>query len=798
MFELRHKRQSLTLGFLLVIATVGVYWPVVHHEFVNLDDFDYVTQNPPVSSGLTWAGVGWAFQSNHSGNWHPLTWVSHMLDAQVYGLNAGGHHFTNVLFHAANVFLLFLLLNRMTGAVWQSGIVAALFAFHPLHVESVAWVAERKDVLSAFFFMLTLSAYTSYVGATREAAIPRTASGRRFWYLTALLLFALGLMAKPMLVTLPCVLLLLDFWPFRRVASEQPARFLRSLGPLAVEKIPFFVLSLASSIVTVWAQRAGQAVVSFDALPFGARLINAFCSYLGYLQKLFWPADLSVFYPHLGQPPLSQLVLAGLLMGILSVLALRNARRAPFLLMGWLWYLGTLVPVIGLVQVGGQAMADRYMYLPSIGPFIMLVWGVDALFNTLKARRILITLAVAGAAACAVLSCFQLRHWKDGKTLFVHAREVTPRNYLACLILGNIFAQENRFDDALKFFDEAVSSKPENPEPHLYAGRVFEKKAAFAEAEASYNQALALNPNYPEAHVGLGSALAHQKRLPEALEHYAAALQLNPAFWEAEAGMGLVLESMEKFEEALPHLRRVVDLKASNPEAHFSLGIALAGTGQTNEARQHFDAALKLDPRFADSLFESGQALAAEGQAAAAVARFNAVLSLDPGRAEAHAQLGLVLAQQGQLEAAIPHFQEAIRLQPTAQAHYHLALACVVKNNPFEAIEHYRLALQLQPDWPEALNDLAWLLATDARAEARNGPEAVRLAERACHLTGRKQARFLGTLDAAYAEAGRFQDALTTARQTRELALAAGQQEIARAAQGRMKDYESNQPYRQK
>jgi tetratricopeptide (TPR) repeat protein len=775
---------------------------VLQNGFINYDDPDYVTENPMVLGGLHWNAVGSAFSTPYASNWHPLTWLSHMLDCQLFGVNPAGHHFTNLLLHTANTLLLFFLLRGLTGALWRSAFVAAFFALHPLHVESVAWVAERKDVLSTLFFLLTLFAYARYAQQTGDRRW-KMADGRRAPYLAAshlpasifyflsLIFFALGLMSKPMLVTLPFILLLLDYWPLGRVRA--PIHLLS----LLVEKAPFFALAIASCAVTVWAQHAGHAMVSLESIPLGMRLANAPSACLVYLQKTLWPAHLGVFYPHLGMPGVVELFLATALLVGVSLLVVWQLTARPVLAVGWLWFLGTLVPVLGLVQVGLQAYADRYTYIPSIGLFLFLIWGVASITHAVRVRRAFAALGAAGLGGCIVLSAAQVQHWKNGKTLFTHTREVTKCNYLACTFVAEAMTDEGKFDKAVELLDEAVSYSTNYAEAYLSYGRVLERTGHFEAATKFYSKALQLNPRSDLAQYGMASALAKLKQFPEGIEHYNEALRLNPNLWQARLSLGLALMGASRPAEAVIQLGPVVQAQPRNAEIRFILALALSASGQTNEARQSFEASLALDPALPDKDCAEGKSLAAKGELEGAASKFRAALLLKPDHVEAHEQLGLLLAQQGQIEAAVTHFNEVLRLRPDAQAYYNLALARVVQGNVREAITHYQQAVKLKPDWDAALNDLAWLLATHPSAEVRDGSEAVRLAERACQLGKNTEARYWGTLDAAYAESRRFADAIRTAEKTRQLALAAGQSEVAQAAEQRLGLYQKNQPYRQ-
>jgi len=487
------------LGILLALATAGVYAGLAGHRFISLDDGRYVTANPRVAAGITWGGVVWAFTTWHAGNWHPLTWLSHMVDVQVFGLNPTGHHLVNLAWHCANTALVFAVLLRLTGARWRSAAVAALFGIHPLHVESVAWVAERKDLLATFFGLLALGAYGSYA---RRPGVGR--------YTTVAVALTASLLSKPMLVSLPFVLLLLDVWPLGRLAgATRPGR---RLPRLLLEKLPLLTLAAASGVVTFLAQRGWGAVKPLAVLPASVRLTNAAMSYVVYLKKTIWPTDLAVYYPHADAlPPPWQIAAAGLLLTALSLVAARQVRRRPFLLTGWLWYLGTLVPVIGLVQVGGQALADRYTYVPLIGVFLALSWGAADLARRHRGgAAILGATAAAAIIALASVTWGQVRHWRDTASLFGHAVSVTEGNWMAFALLGK---------DALD------------------AGRP-------AEAVAHLRRSLTINPYTTAAagiHTNLARALANTGDLEEAIEEYRRALSIDSSSERARRELAAIL-----------------------------------------------------------------------------------------------------------------------------------------------------------------------------------------------------------------------------------------------------------------
>jgi hypothetical protein len=595
-------RRERLIYLALALVTAIVFWPVSRSAFISLDDENYVTANAVVCRGLNSDSVAWSFHAMIYANWHPLTWLSHMLDCQFFGVNAPAHHLVNLAFHLANTLLLFHWLRQMTRQLWPSALVAAFFALHPLHVESVAWVSERKDVLSTFFGLLSLIAYVSYAqgiyGKTKLGS--RTRSSLK--YFLALLFLAMGLMSKPMLVTWPCLFLLLDVWPLGRVpkfdvrVSSSPAGPPKGSGlnRLLLEKLPFFALSAASSAITVVAQSKGGALVDVSQIGLSERIGNSLISYARYLGKTFWPDPLVVFYPHpLHQWPVKQIVGAVLLLAAITAVTIWQARRRPVLMVGWLWFLGTLVPVIGLLQVGLQSMADRYMYVPSIGLFIMIVWAAREWILPSYRVRVGAVLATAALAGCILVTRTQLGYWRNSETLFRHAANVTP----------------------------------------------------------------------------------------------------------------------------------------SNPFVEYLLGNALIQASKTDEGLQHLQAAARSNSTYAPA---------------------------------AHVKIGELLSSRGQLR---------------------------------EAIEQYHEALRGNPDMLRVLNNLAWVLASSDDPDIRNGPEAVGLAEHACELTQYRTAVFVGTLAAAYAEAGRFEDAIRTAEKASELAIASGANELAEKNLKLLKLYREGRPY---
>ncbi|MGA1825343.1 MAG: tetratricopeptide repeat protein [bacterium] len=553
-------RCDLLVSVVLIISVLGVYWQVKNHAFLNYDDTMYVTQNYYVQTGLTLEGIAWAFTTAHASNWHPLTWISHMMDCELYGMNPGRHHFTNVYFHLMNTILLFFIFLKMTGCLWRSGFIAALFALHPLHVESVAWVAERKDVISTFFLMLTLGAYIWYC---EHPDVQR--------YLLVLLFFSMGLMAKPMLVTLPFVLLLLDYWPLGRlrpaeaISDNESSRWAFSLWRLW-EKIPLFILSALSSVVTFLVQRSGKAVVPLESCPVTSRIANALVSYVRYIGKMICPCNLSIIYPYTSSLKAWQVAVSCLFLFSVTVLIILAREKYPYLLVGWFWYLGMLVPVIGIVQVGVQSMADRYTYVPLIGLFIIIAWGVPEITLRMQHReRLFIILASLLLPALMAMTWMQAGYWSDDILLFEHALDVTVDNYSA----------------------------------HNYLGFAYYRQGNSKAAIKHYSRALDIKSDYGEAHNNLGIALEREGRIKDAVKHYFEALRIDPDFASPHGNLGVVFARQGNYTQAIAHFKEALRINPEYINVHYNLGLALAQQGNINDAIAHLQEALRLRPDIA-------------------------------------------------------------------------------------------------------------------------------------------------------------------------------------------------------
>ena len=678
------KKEHIRLIYLaLTITTLIVYGQVCRNGFVGYDDPFYITNNPHVKGGITPESIIWAFTTTVSANWHPLTWLSHMLDCQLFGVNPLWHHLTSVLFHIANTLLLFRILKRMTSEIWTSAFVAAAFALHPLHVESVAWAAERKDVLSGLFWMLTIASYIRYT--------EHRSTGR---YLLVFLVLGLGLLAKPMLVTLPFVLLLLDYWPLGRLQwGHQFGRQRQPTWRLIVEKVPMFVLSAVSSVIAYAVQQSTGAMELGKSYPLGFRISNAVVSYIAYIGKIIYPSRLAVLYPYPQDGlPLWQPIVSFLMLVVISAGVIYAGRR--YLATGWFWYIGTLVPVIGLVQIGNQAMADRYTYLPSIGIFIMVAWGIAELSAKWRHRGIVLGIC-AGVVLTALSICtlLQTRYWQNDLALYERAISVTENNYI-------------------------------------------------------------MHSNY-------GTSLSEERRDNEALKHLRIALQINPSYYYAHYGIGTVFLKQGKFAEAIECFNKALRFKPGYHRACFDMGMAFSKQGKYEDAINCFNKALKTKPDWAEAHYEMGRAFYLQGNRQSALEQCTEALRIKPDYTIARITLAHTLVEMG-------------RIQP--------------------AIEHYYTALELEPDNIFILKNLAWLLATVEDTRIHNPGEAVKLAEKACELTGYKQVEALDTLAVAYSAAGRLPEAVQIAEKAIELAGSSGEKEAAEKIRKRLELYKADKP----
>jgi Flp pilus assembly protein TadD len=626
----------------LFCLTMAVFLPVLKNDFIFFDDADYITSNAWVQRGLSLAGIKWAFASTEFSNWHPITWISHQADCAIYGLRPWGHHLSNVLLHACNTVLVFLVLRGLTGAQWRSFCVAALFGAHPVHVESVAWAAERKDVLSTFFFLLTILAYAGYARASADAGAKRSRAG---FYVLALGLFAFGLMSKPMLVTLPFVLLLLDFWPLGRIRLDgtngsAAKTHLTDAARIALEKLPFFLLAAGSSYVTYLFQNSSGATRLIEYLSPAERAGNAMVSYVRYMGKILVPIDLAMFYPHPGRWPLAVVLASTALLVGVSLFAVWWRGRRPWLTTGWFWFLGTLVPVIGLVQVGRQAMADRYAYIPSIGFLLVVVWGVCEIAGRLPRKEFAL-----GATASLALAWFawltphQVAQWRDAETLFRHALAVTKDNYLAHGNLGVALQRKGRIDEALGHYYEVLRLKPEDVNTRNGLGSLLVEIGRGPEGIAMLEDTLRRAPWFAAARNNLAYALERQGNLEAAAAQYGEAMKLDPRDYRIQVNLAGVFLKLGRVPDAIRALEEAVRLNPRDPALHNDLGSLWFNAGQVEKALPCFQEAARLSQNSPESCYHLGAALARLGRPSEAREALRRALSLRPNYPEAKRQL---------------------------------------------------------------------------------------------------------------------------------------------------------------
>jgi len=662
-----YKYSELFFYLALAAVTFIVYLQVIQNDFINFDDTIYVTENQHINTGLTRDNLIYAFSFSDLVYWMPLSWLSHALDCQLFGLKAGMHHLTNLILHIANVLLLFAVFKRATGALWKSAFVAGLFALHPVNVDSVAWIAERKNVLSTFFWMLTM---LTYVYHTEKPGILR--------YLLIVAVFTLGLLSKPMLITLPFVLLLLDYWPLKRFVRGQILRII-------LEKLVLFALAGISMYLSSLSFKNPSYI---PTPPMGLRIANVPVSYVKYILKLIWPTDLAILYPYPTYIPLWQIITSSVLLVFGFAVVVRFYGKLPYLATGWLWYIGTLVPVSGLVQIGlWPAMADRWAYVPFVGLFLIIVWGVSDLFGRWRPRFIG-AMGISCLLILGISTSFQLCYWRNSLTLFEHTLAVTKNNYIMHRVLGSSLQSQNRLDEAI----------------------------------AHYRQSIRICPSYIKAQYALGYALCKQGKWNEALVYLQKAVQIYPGYADAQHGLGYALYSLGRLDEAIVHFRLAIKLKPDYPEAYYNLANILSAQGKPDEA----------------------------------IACYRKATEIKPDYAIAHNNLGIALQSQGRLDEAINHFRLALKINPqSGKTHYNLANALHAQGRLNEAIKYY---------------------------------------ERAAELATYQDVTVLETLAAAYADAGRFEQAITVTQTAINLAAAAKNNELADNLRKQLEIYKQAKP----
>jgi len=694
--KIKNKKEYCLIVCLLVLLPLAAYWQITSQEFLYFDDDAYVTQNTYVKTGLSLKNIIWAFGiSIKTAYWHPLTWMSHMLDCQLFGLNPGMHHLSSLILHIANTLLLFFVFNLFTNTLWKSAFVAALFALHPVNVDSVAWLAERKNLLSTFFWLLTMLSYFYYA---KKPAI--------FRYVLTLTAFALGLLSKPMLVTLPCALLLFDYWPLKRIRLFEITSFYRPV----IEKIPFFVMA---GIVTFLAHKsllAHNKVITTAMVPMKLRIENAIVSYISYMGKMIWPHNLAIIYPFPDTVPIWKTVSAGLFLILVSFFVIKAVKQKPYLAVGWFWFLGTLVPVIGIVQAGlWPAMADRWAYVPFIGLFVMVVWGACDFFSTWRCKNsvlapgsVIIILLLTGA------TWHQAGYWTNQITLFKHTLEVTTNNPAGHFSLGFVLQEKGRTAEATEHYKETIRIFPRYVQAHVKLGSVLIQEGKTAEAVDHLYNTLRLFPDHVGVLNDLGRALALDGKASEAIQHFNKALSIEPDSVEAHYNLGITLDKKGEIAKAIKHFQEALRINPDDFETHNNLGIALIKEGNISDAISHYARALLIKPDAVSALVNMANALFAKGDMDKAIDHYNEALSIDPDSAQIHNNLGSVLLTKGNIDEAVGHFHKALQIEPDlASARENLKKALKNRSEKYNKIidsikkelesdpENYRLFFKL-------------------------------------------------------------------------------------------------------
>jgi tetratricopeptide (TPR) repeat protein len=667
--------HGVCVGLALSLLAIVAFLPSVRNDFVNFDDPVYVYDNVHVQQGFTPDAIRWALTSVEGGFWHPLTWLSIILDVRLYGLWAGGHHLTSLLLHAANTMALFFLLRRMTGAHWRAAFVAALFAVHPLHVESVAWASERKDVLSTFFWFLSLLMYVRYAEGARSRR-PEVEVGilssilhlSSLWYCLSLLLFVCGLMSKAMLVTLPLQLVLLDWWPLRRFekvepAARTPTTVYGRYRALLLEKLPFLLIAAIFSVLTLQAQKAIDALPTNEEIPFRFRVGNAILSYAQYVLEMFWPADLAAYYGFPSTVLLWKVVAVAGIGLLFSALVWRQSSRRPYLAFGWLWYGITLLPVSGIIQAGGQSHADRYTYVPLIGLFVLLTWFGHERARQASRLRLATGLAALAVCLCLILAWRQVQYWRDSEALFRRILSVSEPSALAESGLGSALVARGRPDEGIAHLRQAVALAPDSSDAHSNLGAALGKKGLLDEAILHLQRAIQLKPGNAAARCNLADGFAAKGLLNEAIEEYRSALRIKSDDPLTHFNFGLSLTKAGRLDEARVQFEECLRLKPDQA-AYNQLGLVLGMQGHSDEAAAHLRKAVKLNPDSAEAHCNLGIVLLNQAKLDEAIAELTTALQLNPKDAKGHCNLGVALARQGQLDAAIVHLQQATQLSP--------------------------------------------------------------------------------------------------------------------------------------
>ena len=702
----------------LVVMTAIAYWQVTRNEFISFDDDIYVTENRHIQDGLTREGLAWSFSFDKRGTyWHPLTWLSHMIDCHFFGLDAGMHHLTNLILHCLNVLLLFAVLFRMTGTLWRSAFVSAIFAVHPINVDSVAWIAERKNLLSTSFWLGTMLAYAWY--ALRPDIVR---------YSVTLAIFVLGLLAKPMLVTLPFVFLLLDWWPLGRLrigtvqaSGRVKTRYVETdIKQLIYEKIPFLFFSFLSIVISSASLKENETIISFARVHLDLRIANAVVSYVKYLGKLLWPQNLSIYYPFPAEMlPLWQVVVSTVLLLAISAVALYFFKRRAYIITGWCLYLGTLVPVSGLMQGGlWPAMADRWTYVPFIGLYILISWGLFDLCERLKCRRIVLTAgAMCILIALSTVTQLQIEHWEDNFTIYGHAIDVTKNNNIAHYNLGKAYHDSGNYDEALKHYSKSLQISPQYLEARINLGVVLEKQGKLEAAMGQYRAVLSVSPFDIDAHNNLGLILAGKGKLEDAKKHYGIVLAVSPYNTDALNNLGTALYKQGRIDEAIKHYSEAIRINPSYVKSYNNMGIALFGKGKYDDAIGYFREALRMEP---DQAVHKNLAKSIEIRDVISkskpIAEMKNELKKNPDNAETYIKLGDLYLQAGAVTNARQHYMTALSLNPgIATGLQRQAAAWVAQRNYGRAIAFLQRLVQFDPDNPDVYYNIACVFSLDEK-----------------------------------------------------------------------------------
>ena len=715
-----YKYKEFWIIILLIAITLPIYWPVQHHQFINYDDDKFVTNNIYVQSGITLKGIRWAFEKGW-GYWKPLTWISLMVDYEIYGMNASGFLMTNLFLHLLNTVILFFLLKQMTGELWKSGFVAALFAIHPLHVESVAWVAERKDVLSTFFWFIATLAYVRYTKTPKLST-----------YLLVVFFMGCGLMAKPMLVTLPATFLLLDYWPLQRIRyrenrlyiKEQAAksstsitgngsRLFSPINRLIIEKIPLFLLSAATSfyLLSLKLKDSYPIVAPLESSSLYSKLSTAIMAYITYLEKTIWPFSLAIPYP-VHEISLQQMTFAFIVMIFISILTIINLTKRPYIAVGWFWYIGTLIPVIGIINVGSFSMADRFTYVPLIGIFIIVAWGIPEFLHNKADRRIILAISATLILLLSLTAWNQVTYWENTINLFSHSLKVTNNNYIAHDTLASTLLEKGKPDKAIQHYERVIKIKPNYAGGHNNIGNAYKKLNKIPEAIHHYSEAIRLDNKFTDAYYNLGVVFLEKKKHKAAEQYFRKVIEYNQESFEAYDNLGTALAAQGKDIEAIRYFRTALEIKPNFENALVNLGGVFMKTGNLDQAAESYGNALKINSKRSDVHYNLGILLLQQQNIEEAIKHFKASIQINPDFLQSYVYLGDIFAKAGATDLAIKYLYQTIRIKPNyAEMHYYLGMLFMRQNSSDNAVKHFYQAISVKPNYAAARLGLAKALA---------------------------------------------------------------------------------------